>query len=106
MIVGYDDLNAARAVALDYGEGAHLIDTNAQAYHPIAQEVSDGELVYVEIGGWAPGSFPSSGTPSRASRKVMWNHPPHPASGRARPMPRHSFSSLSLRRLQADNPSL
>ncbi len=36
MIVGYDDLNAARAVALDYSEGAHLVDTNAQTYHPVA----------------------------------------------------------------------
>ncbi len=57
MIVGFDDLNVAGAVALDYGEGAHLVDTNAQAYHPIAQEVSDGELVYVQIGGWGAGKF-------------------------------------------------
>ena len=35
-IVGYEDLNVATAVALDYGEGVHLVDTNAQAYHPIA----------------------------------------------------------------------
>ncbi len=57
MIVGFDDLNAAGAVALDYGEGAHLVDTIAQACHPIAQEVSDGELVYVQIGGWGAGKF-------------------------------------------------
>ena len=57
MIVGFDDLNAAGAVALDYGEGAHLVDTNARAYHPIAQEASDGELVYVQIGGWGAGKF-------------------------------------------------
>ncbi len=57
MIVGFDDLNAAGAVALDDGEGAHLVDTNAQAYHPIAQEVSDGELVHVQIGGWGTGKF-------------------------------------------------
>ena len=38
MIVGFDDLDAAGPVALDYGEGAHLVDTKAQAYHPIAQE--------------------------------------------------------------------
>ncbi len=44
MIVGYDDLNVANAVALDYGEAAHLVDTKAQAYHPIAQEVRGGEL--------------------------------------------------------------
>jgi hypothetical protein len=57
MIFGYDDLNAAKAVALDYGEGAHLVDTNAQAYHPIAQEVRNRELAYVEIGGWGAGKF-------------------------------------------------
>ena len=57
MIVGYDDPNAAGAAALNYGEGAHVIDTNAQAYHPIAQEVSGGELVYVEVGGWGAGKF-------------------------------------------------
>ncbi len=57
MIVGYDDPNVAKAVALDYGEGAHLIDTRAQAYHPIAQVVSAGELVYVEVGGWGAGKF-------------------------------------------------
>ena len=57
MIVGFDDLNAAGAVALDYGEGAHLVDTNAQAYHPIAQEASNGELVYVQIGGWGAAKF-------------------------------------------------
>ncbi len=29
VIVGFDDLNVAGAVALDHGEGAHLVDTNA-----------------------------------------------------------------------------
>ena len=57
MMVGYDDVNVAKAVALEYGEGAHLVDNRAQAYHPIAQEVSDGELSYVEIGGWGAGKF-------------------------------------------------
>ena len=57
MIFGYDDPDVAKAVALEYGDGAHLIDTRAQAYHPIAQEVSDGELAYVDIGGWGAGRF-------------------------------------------------
>ncbi len=26
MIIGYDDPNAAKAAALEYGEGAHLVD--------------------------------------------------------------------------------
>ena len=47
----------AKAVAQDYGEGAHLIDTRAQAYHSIAQVVGGGELVYVEVGGWGAGKF-------------------------------------------------
>lgn len=51
IIVGYDDQNAAEAAALDCGEGAHLVDSQAQAYHPIAQKVSNGELAYVEVGG-------------------------------------------------------
>lgn len=55
MIAGYDDANAAKAVALDYGDGAHLVDTRAQAYHPIAQVVAAGELAYVDIGGWGAG---------------------------------------------------
>ncbi len=29
MIIGFDDLNVAGAVALDCGEGAHPVDTNA-----------------------------------------------------------------------------
>ncbi len=57
MIAGYDDPNAAKAVALDYGDGAHLVDTHAQAYHPIAQVVADGELTYVDIGGWGAGKL-------------------------------------------------
>ena len=57
MVAGYDDPNAARAVALDYGDGAHLVDTHAQAYHPIAQVVADSELVFVDIGGWGTGKL-------------------------------------------------
>ncbi len=57
MIVGYDDLDTAKFVALEYGDGAHLVDTRAQAYHPIAQAVSGGELAYVDIGGWGAGKF-------------------------------------------------
>ncbi len=44
MIVGYGGLDTAKFVALEYGDGAHLVDTRAQADHPIAQEVSGGEL--------------------------------------------------------------
>jgi len=57
MIAGYDDPNVAKAVALDYGDGAHLVDTHAQAYHPIAQVVAAGALAYVDVGGWGAGKL-------------------------------------------------
>lgn len=60
-IFGLDRLEAARAVALEYGPGAGLIDTMAQAYHPMLEEVRSGEggtmLVYAPIGGWDTGRF-------------------------------------------------
>ncbi len=52
VIAGYDNRGVAAAVALDYGDGAHLIDTLAQAYHPMAEAVSAGALAYLDIGGW------------------------------------------------------
>ena len=38
-IFGLDILEAAQTVALEYGRGAHLVDTLAQAYHPMLQKV-------------------------------------------------------------------
>ncbi len=55
MITGYDRPDTARAVALEYGEGAVVIDTLAQAYYPVAEEVIDGELLHAGIGGWNAG---------------------------------------------------
>ena len=52
VIAGYDRQEAAEAVARDYGDGAHVVDTVAQVYHPLCQKVEDGELVYVEYGAW------------------------------------------------------
>ncbi|HRY06095.1 MAG TPA: ankyrin repeat domain-containing protein [Hyphomicrobiaceae bacterium] len=64
-IFGVDILEAAQTVALEYGPGAQLVDTLAQAYHPMVQEVveaNDGKsLVYAPIGGWDTGRF----TPER-----------------------------------------
>ncbi len=54
-IAGYDNADTAKFVALEYGEGAHLVDTKAEAYHPMALRVENGELVYLEIGGWDTG---------------------------------------------------
>lgn len=60
-IFGVDILEAAQTVALEYGRGAQLVDTLAQAYHPMLQEVVDGKdgktLVYSPIGGWDTGRF-------------------------------------------------
>ncbi len=52
MVVGYDRLEIARAVAQDYGDGAHIIDTGAMAYHPLAEKIENGVPVYLEYGGW------------------------------------------------------
>lgn len=52
MVVGYDRLEIARAVAQDYGDGAHIIDTGAMAYHPLAERIENGEPVYLGYGGW------------------------------------------------------
>ena len=61
-IFGLDLLEAAQTVALEYGKGAHLVDTLAQAYHPMVQEVvadsaGNKTLVYQPIGGWDTGRF-------------------------------------------------
>jgi hypothetical protein len=60
-IFGFDRLEAATAVALEYGIGAALVDTMAQAYHPMLQEVKVTEagkaLVYAPLGGWDTGRF-------------------------------------------------
>jgi hypothetical protein len=61
-IFGLDKLEAASAAALEYGFGACLVDTLAQAYFPMVQEVrrnaSGGkELVFVPLGGWDTGRF-------------------------------------------------
>lgn len=60
-IFGFDRIEAATAVALEYGQGAALVDTMAQAYHPMVQEVKVTEpgkaLVYAPVGGWDTGRF-------------------------------------------------
>lgn len=61
-IYGFDRIEAATVAALEYGVGAHLVDTMAQAYFPVAQEVKlddKGErtLEFLPIGGWDCGRF-------------------------------------------------
>jgi len=48
----YGDREEADRQALAYGEGAHLVDTQAPAYVPMIQQVVDGELRILGVGGW------------------------------------------------------
>lgn len=60
-IHGFDKVEAAEFVALEYGVGAAMVDTLAQAYMPMLQEVAlvDGKpaLMLGPIGGWDTGRF-------------------------------------------------
>ena len=54
-IFGFDNEQAAEATALDYGQGAFVVDTLAKNYDPMVSEVIDGELLIAGISGWATG---------------------------------------------------
>lgn len=56
-IYGFDEYEGARTAAIAYGEGAHLVDTLAQAYVPMLHEVVGGDIVYAGYGGWDTGRF-------------------------------------------------
>ena len=56
-IFGLDAQEAARAAALEYGDGALVVDTLAQPYRPMLQECAGGEIVYAGYGGWDTGRF-------------------------------------------------
>jgi ankyrin repeat protein len=56
-IFGFETSAAAETAATAYGEGAHIVDTLAQAYRPMLQEVRDGALVIAGFGGWDTGRF-------------------------------------------------
>jgi hypothetical protein len=51
-VVGFDRAEVAARVAVEYGEGAHIVDTRATPYHPMAEIVRDGAPVYLEHGAW------------------------------------------------------
>ena len=55
LIAAFENIKAAESAALGLGSGALLIDTSAQAYTPMLQEVRDGALVYAGYGGWDTG---------------------------------------------------
>lgn len=69
MITGYDGPDAARAVALDYGEGAVVVDTLARAYYPAAEEIIGGELLHAGVAGWNAGRSDPSRDLIEAIRK-------------------------------------
>ncbi len=58
---GFETDAVANSVALEHGVGAAVVDTLAQAYMPMLQEVKrvDGEpaLVLAPVGGWDTGKF-------------------------------------------------
>jgi len=55
MILGLDLAEAAEATALEYGDGAQVVDTLAKNYQPMLQEVMNGELVISGVSGWDTG---------------------------------------------------
>ncbi len=54
---GFESPGAAETAARAYGEGAHVVDTLAQAYKPMLQEWRGDELVIAGFGGWDTGRF-------------------------------------------------
>ena len=54
-IFGFDMEKAAEMTALEYGDGAFVIDTVAKNYDPMVSEVIGGELLIAGISGWATG---------------------------------------------------
>ena len=51
-VTGFDLPEVARHVALEFGDSAHVIDSKATPYYPMAEQVQGGELVYLEFGAW------------------------------------------------------
>lgn len=54
-VVGFDLAEAAEKVALEYGEGTHVVDTLAKNYQPMLQVVTGGELLVAGVSGWDTG---------------------------------------------------
>jgi hypothetical protein len=48
--VGMPDL--AERFAVEFGEGAHIVDTLAAPYYPMVKRIETGAPVYLEFGGW------------------------------------------------------
>jgi len=54
-VFGFESTEGAKTAALAYGEGAFVVDTNAQTYFPMLHSVRDGEVVITGFGGWGAG---------------------------------------------------
>jgi hypothetical protein len=52
---GFETAAAAATAAREYGAGAQVVDTLAQAYQPMVQEMRGGELMLAGFGGWDTG---------------------------------------------------
>lgn len=50
--LGFELRQAAETAACAYGDGAHVVDTLAMPYEPMAQIVHDGAPTYVGFGAW------------------------------------------------------
>ncbi len=50
--VGYERRDIAKGAALEYGEGAHIVDTEARPYEPMVMRIEGREPVYLEHGAW------------------------------------------------------
>ncbi len=51
-LFGFDKMEAAEVAAIEYGNDAMVIDTEARMYEPMLQKVMDGTLVYFGVSGW------------------------------------------------------
>ena len=51
-IYGFATMQGAETAALEYGDGAFVVDSRALSYEPMVQMVKDGALVYFGISGW------------------------------------------------------
>jgi ankyrin repeat protein len=51
-IYGFDRMEGAETAALEYGDGAFIVDTGALTYEPMVQMVKDGQVIYFGVSGW------------------------------------------------------
>jgi ankyrin repeat protein len=51
-IVCVGTIELAERFAVEFGDGAHIVDTLAAPYYPMVRRIEDGAPVYLEFGGW------------------------------------------------------